>query len=118
MFHIIYSAYKSSEIGYWKMMEIDEPCLECVPCMPETMVQEYPVLNRNALLGTGTYYMPVGLSINRKRVSPLPKRIYPGAYGTPGRRQESMGASTPYENTWWPPGRISSISCTIFVWPP
>ena len=38
------SAYKSSEIGYRKLMGIDESCLEWVPCMPGTTVQEYPVL--------------------------------------------------------------------------
>jgi len=49
---------------------------------------EYPVLSQNVLLGTGTYYMPVGLSIrpNRNRISPLPKGIDPGDYGTFGRR--------------------------------
>jgi len=101
-------------------MEIDEPCLECVRCMPGTTVQEYPVLSRNVPLGTGSYYMPIGLSIcpNRNRVSPLPKGIYPGDYDTPGRRQGSRGASTPHRNTWWPPDRISEISCIIFVWPP
>jgi len=67
--------HKPSEIGYWKLMGIDEPCLEWVPCMPGTTVQEYPILSRNVPLGTGTYYMPVGLSIrpNRNRVSPLPQ---------------------------------------------
>ena len=50
-------------------------------------------------LDTGSYYKPVGLSIrpNRNRVSPLPKGIYPGDYGTPDRRQGSRGASTPHE---------------------
>ena len=58
------------------------------PCMPETTVQEYPVLSRNVPIGTGSYYMPVGLSIrpNRNRVSPLPKGVAPGVYGTPDRR--------------------------------
>ena len=81
-------AYKSSEVGYWKLMGNDEPCLEWVPCMPGTMVQEYPVLSWNVLLGAGTYYMPEGLSIrpNRNRVSPFPTGIYPGDYSTPGRQ--------------------------------
>jgi len=54
----------------------------------QTTVQEYPVLSRNVPLGTKTYYMPVGLSIrlNRNRVSPLPKEIYPRDYDTPGRQ--------------------------------
>ena len=52
------SAYKSGEVGYWKLMEIDEPCLEWVPCMPETMVQEYLVLSQNVSLGTGTFCTP------------------------------------------------------------
>jgi len=62
---------------------------------------EYPILSRNVPLGTGSYYLPVGLIIrpNRNRVSLLPKRIYPEDYGTPGKRQGSMGASTPHENT-------------------
>ena len=67
---------------------VDEPCLEWVPCMLGTTVQAYPVLSQNVALGTGTYYKPVGLSIrpNRNRVSPLPKGIDPGNYGTPGRK--------------------------------
>ena len=62
-------------------------------------------------VGTGSYYMPVGLSIrpNRNRVSPLSKEIYPGDYSTPDRRQGSRGASPPHGNTWWPPGRIPGI---------
>ena len=46
------------------------------------------VLSRNIPLDTGTYYMPVGLSIhlNMNRVSPLPKGIYHGDYGTPDRQ--------------------------------
>ena len=57
-------------------------------CMPGITVQEYPVLSQNVPLGTGTYYIPVGLSIhpNRNRVSPLPKGIFSGDYGTPGRQ--------------------------------
>ena len=37
--------------------------------------------------GTGTYYMPEGLSIrpNRNRVSSFPTEIYLGDYSTPGR---------------------------------
>jgi len=56
--------------------------------MPGTTVQEYLVLSQDVPLGTGSYYMPVGLNIrpNRNRVSPLPKGIYPGDYGTGGRR--------------------------------
>jgi len=81
------SAYKSNEVGYWKLMGNDVPYLEWVPCMSGTTVQEYPVLSRNVPLGTGTYYMPERLSIrpNRNRVSLLPIGIYPGDYGTPGR---------------------------------
>ena len=82
-------------------MEIDESCLEWVPYMPGTTIKKYPVLSRNIPLGTGFYYMPVALNIcpNRNRVSPLPKGIYPGDYGTPGRRQGSRGASIPHGNT-------------------
>jgi len=82
------SAYKSSEVGYCKLMGNDEPYLEWVPCIPGTTVQEYPALSRNIPLGTGTYYMPEGLSIppNWNRVSPFPTGIYPGDYSTPGRQ--------------------------------
>jgi len=95
------SSYKSSEVGYWKLMDIDESCLEWGMCMYGTTVQEYLVLSQNVSLGTGFYYMPVGLSIrpDRNRVSLLPKGITPGDYGTPGRRQGSKGTSTSYENT-------------------
>ena len=46
-----------------------------------------PVLSQNVPLGTGTYYMPEGLSIrpNRKSVT-VPHRINPGDYSTPGRK--------------------------------
>ena len=48
-----------------------------------------PVLSGNVPLGTGSYYIPVGLSIrpNRNRVPPLPKGIYPEitTYPTGGR---------------------------------
>ena len=49
---------------------------------------EYPVLSRNVPLGTGTYYMPEGLSIrpNRNRVLPFPTGIYPGDYNIHGRQ--------------------------------
>jgi len=49
--------------------------------------------------------MPVGLSIrsNRNRVSPLPKRVYPEDYGTPGRQAGGWGVSTAHESAWWPP---------------
>jgi len=85
-----------------------------------TTVQDYPVLNRNVPLSTGSYYIPIRLSIrpNRNRVSPLPKGIYTGDYDTPDRSQGSRGAITPHGNTWWPPGQIPGISCTTFVWPP
>jgi len=43
-------------------MEIDEPYLEWVPCIPETMVQKYLALSRNVSLGIGSYYMPVVLA--------------------------------------------------------
>jgi len=68
-------------------MGIDEPCLEWVPCMPGTTVQEYPVLSRSVPLGTGSYYMPVGLSIcpNRNRVSSLSKGIYREITAHPAR---------------------------------
>ena len=91
-------------------MGIDEPCLEWVPYMPGATVKGYSVLSWNVPLGTGSYYMPVGLSIrpNKNRVSLLPKGIYPGDYGTPGR-QGSRGASTPHRNTGWPPGRIQEV---------
>ena len=58
------------------------------PRMPGTKIHEYSVLSRNVPLGTGSYYMPVELSIcpNRNRVSPLPKGIYLGDYGTPDRQ--------------------------------
>ena len=38
-------------------------------------------------------HMPEGLSIrpNKNRVSPLPKGIYPGDYGTPGRQTGGLG---------------------------
>jgi len=52
------SAYKSGEVGYWKLMVFDEPCLEWVLYMPETTVQDYPALSRNIPLGTRTYCMP------------------------------------------------------------
>jgi len=39
-------------------MEFDEPCLEWVPYMPGTMVQEYPMLSRNVPLGTMTHCTP------------------------------------------------------------
>jgi len=58
MSHFIYPAYKSDEVGYWKLMEINEPCLEWVPYMSGTTVKEYPVLMRNVTLGTGTYCTP------------------------------------------------------------
>ena len=63
--------------------------------------QEYVVLSWNVPLGTGTYYMHVGLSVhlNRNRVSPFPKGIYLGDYDTPGRRQGSRGANIPNGNT-------------------
>ena len=66
--------------------------------MPGSTVQEYPVLSWNVPLGTGTYYMPEGLSIrpNKNRVSPLPTGIYPGDYGTPGKHAGGWGASTPH----------------------
>jgi len=61
--------------------------------MPGTTVQEYPVLSQNVPLGTGTYYMPERLSIlsSRNRMSPLPKGIDLGAYGTPDRRIGEKG---------------------------
>ena len=66
------------------------------------------VLSKNVPLGTGTYYMPEGLSIcpNRNRVSPFPTGIYREDYSTPGRQAEGKGASTPLGSAWWPPGRI------------
>ena len=42
-------------VSYWKLMGIDEPCLEWVPYMTGTTVKEYPVLSWNVPLGTGTY---------------------------------------------------------------
>ena len=74
-------------------MEIDEQCLEWVPYMPGTTVKEYPVLSRNAPLGTGTYYMP-----KWNRMSPLPQEQAQGLMTHPEGR-----ASTPHGNTWWPP---------------
>ena len=69
-------------------MDIDEPCLEWVPYMLGTMVKKYPVLSRNVPLGTGTYYMPKGLSTrpNRNRMSPFPTEIYLGDYSIPGKQ--------------------------------
>ena len=77
-------------MSYLKLMEIDEPSLEWVLCMPGITVQEYPVLSWNVPLGTGTYYMPEGLIIrpNRNRMSPLPKGVDLGDYGTPDREGE------------------------------
>ena len=76
--------------------------------MPGTTVQEYLVLSRNVPLGTGTYYIPEGLSIrpNRNRVSPFPTGIYLRDYSAPGRQAGDRGASTPLGSAWWPPGRI------------
>jgi len=73
----IWFCIQVNEVGYWKLMGNDESHLEWVPCMPGTTVQEYSVLSRNVPLGTGTYYMPEGLSIrpNKNRVSPFPIRI-------------------------------------------
>ena len=100
------SAHKSSEVDYWKLMGIDGPFLEWVPCMPGATVQGYPILSRNVPLGTGTYYMPVGLSIhpNKNRVSPLPRAWAQGLMAHPAGKQGSRSASTPHENTRWPQG--------------
>jgi len=94
IWHVPYTfAYKSSEVGYWKLMGNGEPCIEWVLCMPGTTVQEYSVLSQNVPLGTGTYYMPEGLSIrpNKNRVSPFLTGIYPGDYSTPDRQAEGEG---------------------------
>ena len=88
------------KVSYWKIIEIDESCLELVPHMPGTTVKEYPVLSRNVPLGTRTYY-----TLEQEYNVTAPTGIGPGAYGTPDR-QGSRDASTPYGNTWWPPGRI------------
>ena len=71
----------------------DEPCLEWVPCMPGTTVQEYPVLSRNVPLGTGIYYMPEGLIIhpNRNRVSPFPTGYTKGIIAHPDRQARGQG---------------------------
>ena len=86
----------------------DEPCLEWVSCMPGTTVQEQSILSRNVPLGTGTYYMPEGLSIrpNRNRVSRFPTGYTQGIIAHPTGRQGGRRASTPLENAWWPPDRI------------
>ena len=78
------------------------------PVHARTTVQEYPILSRNAPLGTKTYYMPEGLSIrpNRNRVSSFPTGIYPSDYSTPGRQAGDRGASAPLGSACWPPGRI------------
>ena len=96
-------SHKLSEVGYWKQMGIDEPCLEWVPCMPGTMVQEYPVLSRNVPLGTGTYYMPEGLSIrpNKNRVSPFPTGYTHGIIAHPAGRQ---GGRVPIQPSKTPGG--------------
>ena len=108
-------AYKSSEVGYLKLMGIDEPCFEWCLCMPMTMVQEYPVLSQNVPLGTGTYYMPEGLSIcpNRNRMSPFPTGIYPGDYSTPSK-QAGVGvpvhpSETPVASRSNPRNQLSNI---------
>ena len=51
--------------------------------------QEYPILSRNVPLGTGTYYMPEGLSIrsNRNRVSPFPTGYTQGIIAHPDRQE-------------------------------
>ena len=89
----IYFCIQIKRGSYWKLMGNNEPCLEWVPCMPGTTVQKYLVLSQNVPLGTETYYMPVGLNIcpNRNRVSPLPKGIYHGDYGTPDRQAGEKG---------------------------
>jgi len=82
-------------------MEFDESCLEWVLCFPGKTTMEYPVLSWNLPLSIRSYFIPIGLSVlpNRNRVSPLPKGIYIGDYGTLGRRQGSRGACTPQGNT-------------------
>ena len=81
----------------------DEPCLEWVPCTPGTTVQEYPVLSRNVPLGTGTYYMPEGLSIrlNRNRVSPFPTGYTQGIIAHP---QAGKGVGVPVHPSEAPGG--------------
>ena len=76
-------------------------------------------MSQNVPLGTGTYCMPEGLSIrpNMNRVSPFPTEYTQGITAHPAGRQGCRGTNTPHENTWWPPGRISGISCTTYVWP-
>ena len=102
------SAYKSSEVGYWKLMGFDEPCLEWVLCMHGTTVQEYPVLSRNVPLGTGTYYMPKVLVYARTGIEchRSPTGYTQGIIAHPAGRQGGRGAITRLRNAWWPPGRI------------
>jgi len=113
-------AYKSSEVGYWKLMGNDEPCLEWVPCMPGTTVQEYSVLIQNVPLGTVLTICPkvlvyarTGIECHRSR-----QGYTQGIIAHPAGRQGGRGASTPLGSAWWPPGRIPGISCTTYVWPP
>jgi len=97
------SVYKSSEVGYWKLMGNDEPCLEWVTCMPGTTVQEYQVLSRNVSLGNETYYIPVGLNIrlNRNSVT-TPQRSIPR--GIRHTRQAGRGVVIPVHPTEAPGG--------------
>ena len=113
------SAYKSSEADYWKLMGIDEPCLEWVLCMPGTTVQEYPVLSRNVPL-PGLTICPKVLVYARTGIKchHSPQEYIQGITAHPAGKQGSRGASTPHGSAWWPPDRILGISCTTFVWPP
>ena len=57
-FHSTYFRLQLIDQVITKLMKFDEPCLGWAPYMPRTTVQEYPVLNQNVPLGTGTYCMP------------------------------------------------------------
>ena len=59
--YISHTIYLRTQVERGWLLEtdgIDESCLEWVPCMPGTMIQEYLVLSQNVPLGTGTYCMP------------------------------------------------------------
>jgi len=86
----------------------DEPCLEWVPCMPGTTVQEYPVLSQNVPLGTELTICPKVLVYARTGIEchRSPHGYNQGIIAHLVGRQGSRGASTPLGSAWWPPGRI------------
>jgi len=96
----------NQRVSYWKLMEINEQCLDWVAYMPETTVQEYPILSQNVPLGIGTYYMPehdvlytrIGLQCHRSQRN-RPRGLW-------HTRQEVRGVGVPVHPTETPDGLL------------